>query len=81
VKVTVEEGLLTIRGERKWEKKTEDTKFHLLERSYGSFTRSFRLPDDARGDGVSASFKDGTLTVNLPKREDAKPKQVEVKID
>jgi HSP20 family protein len=81
VKVTVEDGLLTIRGERKWEKRTEDTKFHLLERSYGSFTRSFRLPDDAIGDGVSANFKDGSLTVILPKREEAEPKQVEVKID
>jgi HSP20 family protein len=80
VKVTVEDGVLTIRGERKWEKKTENTKVHLVERSYGSFTRSFRLPDDAAGDKVSATFKDGVLKVSLPKREEAKPRQVEVQV-
>ena len=80
VKVTVEDGVLTVRGERKWEKKTENTKVHLVERSYGSFTRSFRLPEDASGDKVSASFKEGVLKVVLPKREEAKPRQVEVQV-
>ncbi len=80
VKVTVEDGVLTVRGERKWEKKTDNTKVHLVERSYGSFTRSFRLPDDAAGDKVAASFKDGVLNVVLPKREEAKPRQVEVQV-
>ena len=80
VKVTVEDGVLTIRGERKWEKKTDNTKVHLVERSYGSFTRSFRLPEDASGDRVSATFKDGVLKVVLPKREEAKPRQVEVQV-
>ncbi|MFN0130650.1 MAG: Hsp20/alpha crystallin family protein [Verrucomicrobiales bacterium] len=80
VKVTVEDGVLTIRGERKWEKKTDNTKVHLVERSYGSFTRSFRLPDDAAGDKVSASFKEGVLKVVLPKREETKPRQVEVQV-
>lgn len=81
VKVTVENGVLTIRGERKWEKKTEKTKFHLMERSYGSFSRSFRLPEDASGDHVKARFKDGCLTVDLPKREEAKPREIDVSID
>ncbi len=81
VKVTVEEGVLTVRGERKWEKKTENTKVHLIERSYGSFSRSFRLPEDANGEKVSASYKDGVLTVTLPKAEEKKPKQIEVQVD
>ncbi|MGI8605175.1 MAG: Hsp20/alpha crystallin family protein [Verrucomicrobiales bacterium] len=81
VKVTVENGVLSIRGERRWETKTDTTKTHLIERSYGSFSRSFRLPDDASGEVVSATFKDGVLTVELPKREEAKPKEIEVKIN
>ncbi len=81
VKVTLEDGVLTLRGERKWEKKTENTKVHLVERSYGTFTRSFRLPKDASGETVSATYKDGVLTVVVPKREESKPRQVEVKID
>jgi HSP20 family protein len=81
VKVTVENGILTIRGERKWERKTEKTKLHLVERSYGSFTRSFSLPDDAAAGGMTASFKDGVLTILVPKLEEAKPKEIEVKID
>jgi HSP20 family protein len=80
VKVTVEDGVLTVRGERKWEKKSDTTKVHLVERTYGSFTRSFRLPDDAAGDQVSASFKEGVLKVILPKREETKPRQVEVQV-
>ena len=80
VKVTVEDGVLTVRGERKWEKKTDSTKVHLVERSYGSFTRSFRLPDDAAGDKVTATFKEGVLKVTLPKREELKPRQVEVQV-
>jgi HSP20 family protein len=80
VKVTVEDGVLTVRGERKWEKKSDTTKVHLVERTYGSFTRSFRLPDDASGDKVSATFKEGVLKVVLPKREEAKPRQVEVQV-
>ncbi len=80
VKVTVEEGVLTVRGERKWEKKTDDTKVHLVERSYGSFARSFRLPEDAAPDKVEATYKDGVLTVVLPKVEQKKPAQIEVKI-
>lgn len=81
VKVTVENGVITLRGERKWEKKTENTKVHLVERAYGTFSRSFRLPEDANSDGVTASYKDGVLTVIVAKREETKPKQVEVTID
>lgn len=80
VKVTVEDGVLTVKGERKWEKKTDNTKVHLIERAYGTFTRSFRLPEDAAGDQVKAAFKDGVLTVTLPKREESKPRQIEVQV-
>ena len=80
VKVTVENGVLTITGERKFEKEEKDKKYHRIERSYGNFLRSFTLPDAADGSKVNAEFKDGVLTVHLPKSEKAKPKTVEVKV-
>lgn len=80
VKVVVREGVLTLKGERKLEKKTEDKKYHLVERSYGSFQRSFTLPKDADGERVSAEFKNGVLTVTVPKREEVKPREIEVRV-
>ena len=80
VKVTAEAGTLTIMGERKFEKEVKGRKYHRVERAYGSFGRSFSLPDDASPAKVSAEFKDGMLTVHLVKNEKAKPQQVEVKI-
>ncbi len=80
VKVTVESGVLTISGERKFEKEEKDKRYHRIERSYGSFTRSFSVPDDADDSKVSAEFKDGVLTVRLTKSEKARPKSVEVKV-
>ena len=80
VKVTVENGVLTITGERKFEKEEKDKKYHRIERSYGTFMRSFTLPDGADGSKVNAEFKDGVLKVHLPKSEKAKPKAVEVKV-
>ena len=80
VKVTAEEGTLTIMGERKFEKEVKNKKYHRVERAYGSFGRSFSLPDDASPGKVSAEFKDGVLTVRLAKDEKVKPQQVEVKI-
>jgi HSP20 family protein len=80
VKVTVENGVLTIAGERKFEKEEKKKKYHRVERSYGSFVRSFALPDLADADKVKAEFKDGMLTVHVPKSERAKAKQVEVKV-
>lgn len=78
VKVTVENGVLTIRGERKF--KTEETtrKYHRIERAYGGFMRSLSIPEDANCDMVSAEFKDGVLSVKLPKCESRKPREVEV---
>ena len=66
VKVSVENGELTISGERKSEKEEKGKKFHRIERSYGSFLRSFTLPESVNGDKVSAEFKDGVLSVHLP---------------
>ncbi len=80
VKVTVQDGLLSITGERKFEKEEKGKKYHRVERAYGSFQRSFTLPDEADGTKVNAEFKDGVLTVRLPKTEKAKPKTVEVKV-
>ena len=78
VKVAVENGLLTIVGERKFEKE-ENKKYHRIERAYGRFVRSFIVPDYVEADKVSAEFKDGVLKVHLPKSEKTKPKQIEVK--
>jgi len=80
VKVTVENGVLTISGERRFEKEEKDKKYHRIERAYGSFTRSFSVPDDADDAKVGAEFKDGVLTVRLAKSEKARPKSVEVKV-
>jgi HSP20 family protein len=80
VKVTVENGVLTITGERRFEKEEKDKKYHRIERSYGDFLRSFTLPEGADGSKVSAEFKDGVLKVHLPKSEKAQTKSVEVKV-
>ena len=80
VKVTAEDGRLTILGERKFEKEEKNRKYHRVERAYGSFGRSFSLPDDASPAKVSAEFKDGVLTVHLAKDEKAKPQHIEVKV-
>ena len=80
VKVTVQEGMLTIQGERKKEKDEKGKRFHRIERAYGKFVRSFMLPEDAAEDKIMAEFKDGMLMVHLPKTEKPKPKQVEVKV-
>ena len=80
VHVTVDNGVLTIRGERKCEREEKGKRFHRCERSYGTFMRSFSLPDGADGSNVRAEFKDGLLQVHMPKSEKAKAKQIEVKV-
>jgi len=80
VKVTVEKGVLTITGERKFEKEEKDKRYHRIERSYGSFLRSFTLPDEADESKVNAEFKDGVLLVHLHKNEKVRPKSIEVKV-
>ena len=81
VKVTVENGVLTITGERKFEKEEKGRKYHRVECAYGNFVRSFTLPDDADTNKVNAEFKDGVLKVHVTKNEAAKPKQIEVKVN
>ena len=80
VKVGVQDGVLTIHGERKQEKEEKGKKFHRIERSYGSFQRSFTLPDDVDAAQILAEFHDGMLHVTLPKSESTKPKAIEVKV-
>jgi HSP20 family protein len=80
VKVTIDDGMITIQGERKMEKEEKGKKFHRIERSYGSFVRSFRLPDGVDESKVKAEFKDGMINVTLPKSEKAKKKAVEVAV-
>lgn len=73
IKVNVDDGTLTISGERKVEKEENGTKFHRVERAYGSFVRSFTMPDDTVADKITSEYKDGILTVHLPKNPVAKP--------
>ncbi len=80
IKVTLQEGVLTIQGERKQEKEEKGRKYHRIERSYGTFMRSFTLPDSVDDSKVSAEFRDGLLSLHVPKSEKAKPKAIEVKV-
>jgi HSP20 family protein len=80
VKVTVENGVLTLQGERRQEKEEKGRKFHRVERSYGSFVRSFSLPESVDEGAVKAEYKDGVLNLHLPKSERVKPKAIDVKV-
>ena len=80
VKVTAEDGTLTIMGERKFDGVDKNKKYHRVERAYGSFGRRFSLPDDASPAKVTADFKDGVLKVHLAKNEKPRPQQVEVSV-
>ena len=81
VKVTIEDNVLSVSGERKAEKEEKNKKFHRIERSHGTFLRTFTLPEDADANKIAAEFKDGVLEVHLPKTPAAKPKPVEVKVE
>lgn len=80
VLVSIENNVLMIRGERKFEEEVKRENFHRVERTYGEFLRSFTLPTFIDANKILAEFKDGLLTIALPKREEAKPKQIEVKV-
>jgi HSP20 family protein len=80
VKISVQDGVLAISGERKYEKEEKGKKYHRVERSYGRFERNFTIPADAEEEKVSAQFKDGVLLVHLPKGENAKPKSRQIKV-
>ena len=80
VDVRVENNTLTIKGERKFEKEEKEENFHRMERRYGSFVRSFTLPNSVDTDNVKADFENGVLTIHLLKRAEAKPKQIKVSV-
>ena len=80
VKVTVEDGILSVSGERKGEKEDHKKKFHRIERSFGTFRRSFTLPEDADSTKVTAEFRDGVLKVHLPTTTTLKSKAIQVKV-
>jgi len=79
VNISIENNVLTIHGERNFEKKDESDNFHRVERSYGSFTRSFTLPPTVSSENVNANFDNGVLRLELAKREEAKPRRIEIK--
>ena len=81
VKVTVEDGVLTLSGERDLKRKVEGKTFHHIERSHGTFTRSFTLPENAEAESVSANYKDGLLEIRVAKSEEALPKSIEVRVE
>ena len=81
VRVELEDRVLTISGERKTEKEEKTRKYHRVERAYGTFSRSFELPDNIEPNKISASYKEGVLTVSVAKSERALPKQIEVKVN
>jgi HSP20 family protein len=81
ISLTFENGVLTIKGERKFEQETQRENYHRAERHHGTFSRSFTLPNTVDATRISASYKDGLLTVRLPQREEAKPKQIAVNVE
>ena len=80
VKVTIHDGVLTLQGERKLEREEKNKKYHRVERAYGTFARSFTLPENVDDNSVKARHKDGMLYLHLGKTEEAKPKSIEVKV-
>jgi HSP20 family protein len=79
--IRVENNILTIRGERKFEKKVNEENYLRVERSYGSFSRSFSLANTVNSGAIQADYKNGVLTLCIPKREEAKPKQIKVRVE
>ena len=79
--IRVENNLLTIRGERKFEKRVDEENYLRVERSFGSFARSFTLANTVNSDAIKADYQNGVLTLNIPKREEAKPKQIKVSVN
>ena len=80
IELSVVDNLVTLKGERKQEEEVKDEGYHRIERQYGSFQRSLEIPGGFNADKITAEFKEGVLHVTLPKREEAKPKHIEVKV-
>ena len=79
IAITFDNGTLTLKGERTAEAETSRENYHRVERQHGTFTRSFTLPTTVDAERIQASYKDGVLTIRVPQREEAKPKQIEIK--
>lgn len=80
IEITVDNGTLTLRGEKKFDGDLKEEQFHRIERRYGSFSRSFSLPPTVDAGKVAAEYKNGVLTIKLPLREEAKPRQIKVDV-
>ncbi len=78
--IRVENNILTIRGDRKFEKKVAEEKYLRVERAYGAFSRSFSLANTVNSEAIKADYQDGVLTLTIPKREEAKPKQIKINV-
>ena len=78
IDISFADGVLTLKGERQFEKESQDKTWHRIERSYGSFTRSFTMPRTVDPAGITAGFKDGVLEIKVPKREESKPRQIKI---
>jgi HSP20 family protein len=81
IDISLTDGLLTIKGEKKEEREEKEKDYHLVERSYGTFTRWIRLPKEVQRDKINASYKNGVPTVTLPKSEEAKKKEIKIKVE
>jgi len=81
IDISMNNGYLAIKGEKKHEKEEKDENDHLIERSYGAFTRSVQLPREVQSDKITASFKNGILRITLPKSEEAKKKEIKIKVE
>ncbi len=81
INLTFENGVLTLKGERKFEQEAKKENFQRIERRHGAFSRSFTLPNTVDATRISAAYKDGVLTIRLPQREEAKPKQIAVAVE
>jgi HSP20 family protein len=81
VDISIQDNVLTLNGEKKQEKEEKDKNYHRVERSYGSFCRSFQLPTSVKTDKIKANYRDGVLNITLPKTEEVKPKQIPISIE
>jgi len=81
IDISLREGILTVKGEKKQEKVEEEENYHFVERKYGNFTRSIPLPQEVQSDKISASYKEGVLKIALPKSGEAKKKEIKIKVE
>lgn len=81
VKISIQDNVITLKGEKKQEKEEKDANYHRIERSYGSFCRSFTLPTAIKANKIKATYKDGILNVTLPKTEEVKPKEITINVE